>query len=101
MPDAEVAWNDVWPWALASAILFTVGKLAIAWYIGSQGLESTHSAAASIVALLIWVYYSAQIVLFGAEISHAYSRGCCSRPDSDRAPPAGADGHPSRRACYR
>jgi membrane protein len=47
-----------------------IGKLAIGWYIGTQGLESTYGAAASIVVLLIWVYYSAQIVLFGAEMTH-------------------------------
>ena len=50
-----------------------IGKLAIAWYIGTQGLESTYGAAASIVVLLIWIYWSAQIVLFGAEISHVYA----------------------------
>ena len=73
-PDVPVRWGDVWPGALASALLFQAGKLAIAWYIGSQGLESTYGAAASLVVLLIWVYYTAQIVLFGAEISHAYAR---------------------------
>jgi membrane protein len=45
----------------------------IAWYIGSQALESTYGAAASVIVLLIWVYYAAQIVLFGAELSHAYA----------------------------
>ena len=72
-PDVSVRWRDVWPGALISALLFQAGKLAIAWYIGSQGLESTYGAAASLVVLLIWVYYTAQIVLFGAEISHAYA----------------------------
>jgi membrane protein len=78
-PDVPVRWRDVWPGALASALLFEAGKLAIAWYIGSQGLESTYGAAASLVVLLIWVYYTAQIVLFGAEISHAYAHRT-SRP---------------------
>ena len=73
-PDVPVRWRDVWPGALITALLFQAGKLAIAWYIGSQGLESTYGAAASLVVLLIWVYYTAQIVLFGAEISHAYAR---------------------------
>ena len=72
-PDVPVRWQDVWPGALAAAVLFEAGKLAISWYIGSQGLESTYGAAASLVVLLIWVYYTAQIVLFGAEISHAYA----------------------------
>jgi membrane protein len=72
-PDTEVAWRDVLPGAVATALLFNVGKLAIGWYIGTQGLESTYGAAASVVVLLIWVYYSAQIVLFGAELTHAYA----------------------------
>ena len=73
-PDVPVRWRDVWPGALASAVLFEAGKLAIAWYIARQGLQSTYGAAASLVVLLIWVYYTAQIVLFGAEISHAYAQ---------------------------
>ncbi len=72
-PDAEVAWRDAWPGGLAAAVLFNIGKLAIAWYIGTQGLESTYGAAASVVVLLVWVYYSAQIVLFGAELTHVLS----------------------------
>jgi membrane protein len=72
-PDADVEWADVWPGAFATALLFNIGKLAISWYIGTQGLESTYGAAASIVVLLIWVYWSAQIALFGAEISHVYA----------------------------
>jgi membrane protein len=72
-PDTDVAWSDVWPGALAAALLFNLGKGLIAWYIGSQAFESTYGAAASIVVLLIWVYYAAQIVLFGAELSHAYA----------------------------
>jgi membrane protein len=72
-PDVSVRWRDVWPGAVAAAVLFEAGKLAIAGYIGRQGLESTYGAAASLVVLLIWVYYTAQIVLFGAEISHAYA----------------------------
>jgi membrane protein len=72
-PDTEIAWRDVVPGAIVTAILFTVGKLGIGWYIGTQGLESTYGAAASLVVLLIWVYYSAQIVLFGAELTRAYA----------------------------
>jgi membrane protein len=61
------------------ALLFNAGKLAISWYVGIQGLESTYGAAASIVILLVWVYYSAQIVLFGAELTHAYAAAYGSR----------------------
>ena len=70
MPDAEVAWRDVWLGALGTAALFDIGRFAIGFYIGKQGLESTYGASASIVVVLIWVYYSAQIVLFGAEFTH-------------------------------
>jgi membrane protein len=72
-PDHQLSWREVWPGALATALLFNGGKAAISWYIGTQGLESTYGAAASIVILLIWVYYSAQIVLLGAEFTHAYA----------------------------
>jgi membrane protein len=78
-PDTEIAWNDVLPGAVTTALLFNIGKLAIGWYIGTQGLESTYGAAASIVILLTWVYYSAQIVLFGAELTHAYAAQVGSR----------------------
>lgn len=73
-PDTRIAWSDVWPGAIATAALFEAGKLVIALYIGTQGLESTYGAAASFVVLLIWVYYSSQIVLFGAELTHVYAR---------------------------
>lgn len=73
LPDAKIDWRDVWLGALLTAALFELGKFLIALYIGKQGLESTYGAAASIVIVLIWVYYSAQIVLFGAELTRARS----------------------------
>jgi membrane protein len=72
-PDTSVPWRDVWFGAVTAALLFNVGKGLIAWYIGTQALESSYGAAASIVVLLLWVYYAAQIVLFGAELTHAYA----------------------------
>jgi membrane protein len=74
LPDVSVAWRGVWPGALLTALLFEIGKAAIGFYIGKQGLESTYGAAASIVVVLIWVYYTSQIVLMGAEVTHAYSK---------------------------
>jgi membrane protein len=71
LPDRHLAWRDVWLGGFVTAFLFNVGKSAIAWYIGTQAFESTYGAAASIVVLLIWVYYSAQIMLFGAELTQA------------------------------
>jgi membrane protein len=82
-PDGPVSWADAWRGDLATAILFNLGKLAIAWYIGSQGLESTYGAAASVVVLLIWVYYSVKIVLFGGEITHV-----CARQRLGASPPS-------------
>jgi len=70
MPDAPVRWRDVVLGAIGTAALFEIGKFAIGFYIGKQGLESTYGASASIVVVLIWIYYSAQIVLFGAEFTH-------------------------------
>jgi membrane protein len=74
LPDVSVAWRGVWVGALLTALFFEIGKAAIGFYIGKQGLESTYGAAASIVVVLIWVYYTSQIVLMGAEITHAYSK---------------------------
>jgi len=74
LPDAMIEWSDVIPGAIFTAALFEIGKLLIGLYIGKQGLESTYGAAASIVVILIWIYYSAQLVLFGAEFTAAYAR---------------------------
>jgi membrane protein len=69
LPDTPIEWRDVWLGAILTAALFEVGKFLIGLYIGKQGLESTYGAAASIVVVLIWVYYSAQLVLMGAEFT--------------------------------
>lgn len=74
LPDVDVEWRDVWIGAAVTAALFEVGKLLIAFYLSKQGLESTFGAAASIVLLLVWVYYSAQIIFFGAEFTQVYAR---------------------------
>jgi membrane protein len=73
LPDIEVGWRDVLPGALITAILFELGKFLIGLYIGKQGLESTYGAAASLVIVMVWVYYSTQLVLFGAEVTRAYT----------------------------
>jgi membrane protein len=73
LPDIDVQWKDVLPSAITTAVLFDLGKEAISWYIGRLGIQSTYGAASSIVVLLIWVYYSAQILLFGAELTRAYA----------------------------
>jgi len=73
LPDIDIAWRDVWLGATLTAALFELGKFGIAFYIGRQGLESTYGAAASIIVVLVWVYYSSQIILIGAEITHAFA----------------------------
>jgi membrane protein len=79
LPDIHIEWRDVMAGALVTAALFDIGRFLIGLYIGKQGLESTYGAAASLVIILIWVYYSAQIVLFGAEFTRAYAHRCGSR----------------------
>jgi membrane protein len=74
LPDTEVHWKDVWLGAIGTAVLFEIGKFLISLYIGKQGLESTYGASASVVIVLIWVYYSAQIVLLGAEFTNVRAR---------------------------
>jgi membrane protein len=74
MPDTPVQWRDVWLGAVATAALFEIGKFLIGLYIGKQGLESTYGAASSLVVILIWVYYSTQIVLLGAEFTHSQAK---------------------------
>lgn len=73
LPSVRIAWRDVGVGALVTALLFTVGKFAIGVYIGNSGLASTYGAAGSVILVLLWVYYSAQIFLFGAEFTRGYA----------------------------
>jgi len=73
LPDAPVTWNDVWIGAAVTAFLFTVGKLVIGIYLGKANFASTYGAAGSLVVILVWVYYSTQILLFGAEFTNVYA----------------------------
>jgi membrane protein len=74
LPDAEIRWKDVWAGAVVTSALFSVGKLLIGLYLGRSSTSSSYGAAASFVVLLIWIYYSAQILLFGAEFTAVYAR---------------------------
>lgn len=71
LPDVEITWGDVWPGAAVTALLFTIGKFALSFYLGNQG--SAYGAAGSLVVFLLWVYYSAQIFFFGAEFTQVYA----------------------------
>ena len=73
LPDAIIKWRDVTVGAMVTAILFMIGKFAITFYIGTSNVGSTYGAAASIVILLLWVYYSSVILYFGAEFTKAYA----------------------------
>ena len=90
LPDVPVAWRDVWIGAVVTAALFTLGQYLIGLYLGQSSVASAYGAAGSLVVILVWVYYSAQILLFGAEITHAYAHTCGSHVPAGQ-PPAGQD----------
>jgi membrane protein len=90
IPRVHVAWRDVWTGAAVTAVLFALGKFLIGLYIGRSAVASTFGAAGSLVVLMVWVYYSAQIFLFGAELTWVYAHAHGSRRDkspSARAQP--------------
>lgn len=79
LPDAEIAWKDVWLGAFFTAVLFSIGKTLIGLYLGSSAVATAFGAAGSLVLLLLWAYYSGQILLFGAEFTQAYANTLGSR----------------------
>jgi membrane protein len=85
VPDAEVAWKDVWLGAAATSLLFSIGKMAIGLYLGNSDFGTTFGAAASVIIILLWVYYSAQILFVGAEFTQVYANLYGSKivPDKD------------------
>lgn len=74
LPDANVAWRDVWLGAAFTSFLFVIGKFGLGLYLGKSAAGSAYGAAGSLVILLLWVYYSAQILFFGAEFTQVYAR---------------------------
>lgn len=79
LPDARIEWRDVWLGAAVTALLFTVGKSAIGIYLGRAGVTSVYGAAGSLVLILLWIYYSSQLLFLGAEFTEVYSRRYGSR----------------------
>lgn len=79
LPDVEIRWNNVWIGAAVTALLFTIGKYLLGLYLGNAG--SAYGAAGSLMAFLLWVYYSAQILFFGAEFTQVYTRQTNARAD--------------------
>ena len=73
VPREQIAWGDVWIGGIVTACLFTIGKVLIGLYLGRSSLSSAYGAAGSIMVLLLWIYYSAQIFLLGAEFTHVYT----------------------------
>jgi membrane protein len=88
LPDVRMAWRDVWVGALATSILFQIGKLIIGLYVGKASVGSPFGAAGSLAVLLVWVYYSSQIILLGAEFTRvsALRRGARIEPTSYAVP---------------
>jgi membrane protein len=85
LPDVRIAWHDVWIGSLITALLFTIGKFLLGAYLGRSSLSSAYGAVGSFVVVLLWVYYSAQILLLGAAFVRFYADryGSCSRPGAD------------------
>ena len=73
LPDAPVRWRDVWLGSVITTLLFSLGKFLIGLYLGNSAIASSYGAAGSLVVILVWIYYSAQILLFGAQFTRLYS----------------------------
>jgi membrane protein len=76
LPDANIRWREVWIGAAFTAFLFSIGRLALSAYLAFSSTTSAYGAAGSLVLILLWVYYSAQIILFGAEFTYVYAQRC-------------------------
>jgi membrane protein len=96
LPSVKIAWRDVIVGALVTALLFNVGKFFIGLYLGQSAVASTYGAAGSVILLLLWVYYSALIFLFGAEFTKIYARRRGSHRHLSPAESAGAAANPTR-----
>ncbi len=88
LPNARIAWRDVIMGAIITALLFSVGKRLIGLYLGNSAVASSYGAAGSVVALMLWVYYSAQIFFFGAELTRQYALQFGSLRGQSVSPPA-------------
>ena len=84
LPNATTRWRDVWIGAVLTAILFLIGKWALGIYLGSGTAASAYGAASSLITLLLWIYYSSQILLFGAEFTQVYARTCRANIKPDK-----------------
>jgi membrane protein len=85
LPEIKIRWGDVWAGATLTALLFTVGKFVIGFYIGKSVSASSYGAAGSLVVIVAWIYYSAFILYFGAEFTQVYAHQCGSRLEGTSA----------------
>jgi len=81
LPDRRLQWRDVIVGAIVTAVLFTIGKSLIGWYLGSSAVASSYGAAGGLIVLLLWVYYSVQIFLLGAEFTKIFANRHGSKQD--------------------
>ncbi len=97
LPETPVAWRDVGVGALVTSLLFSVGQWALGRYLGTSSVASVYGAAGSLVVILVWVYYSAQVFFLGAEFTHVYATTVGSRAGAFEAERAGATAPPKSR----
>ncbi|MGE5523165.1 MAG: YihY/virulence factor BrkB family protein [Rhodospirillaceae bacterium] len=91
MPSVKIAWRDVWTGAAVTSLLFAIGKLLIGLYLGKSSVTSAFGAAGSLVLVMVWVYYSAQVFLLGAEFTWVYAHNYGSRRHAPAAPDVGRE----------
>ncbi len=87
LPDARITWKDVWLGAVLTALLFVIGKFFLGLYLGHSAVASSYGAAGSLIAILLWVFYAAQILFFGAEFTRVYALHYGSHRSRGRAAP--------------
>lgn len=97
VPDVRLSWRDVWDGALATALLFTVGKWLLGFYLGKAAVGSAYGAAGSLIVVIVWVYYSAMIFYFGAEFTRVRAKARTARGQR----PTGASAPPVRKKLDR
>ena len=95
LPDVRLAWRDVWTGAFATSLLFSIGKFLIGLYLGQSSVASSYGAAGSVVVLLVWVYYSAQVILLGAEFTRVFAEHRVGAPPPNHLARRDPDAHPS------
>lgn len=98
LPDVRLTWHDVWIGSLMTAVLFTIGKQLLGMYLGRSSTTSSYGAAGSVIVLLLWVYYSAQIILFGAELTRVYTEREHGAPPVEHFAEPDPTAHPSATA---